>query len=366
MTTTTIHPSFLSLQRNFYLGLHLTVWASMAFLVLLLQPFSWLGPVSGRYWLLQCLVFCLFLALYYVNAYVWVPRVLFRDQTLAFAFLALGSGLAAFTGAAWLSATLGLEEMMSRTLYPGLRHALLSDGVQVFGAPVFSGMAILVLLASTCAAFVQRRHRDSQIRQALESQQMSAELAFLKARLNPHLFFKTLNHIYRHTPADGAQAREAVYALARLMRYMLYETAAGTTYLSKETEFLQDYIDLAMASLNSKVVVSFEKPIFRQDLEMAPMLLVPFVENAFSHAGISGKAARVFIGISQTEGVVDFTVRHTLAVKTTPERQPDRNLALADIRRRLEMLYPGRFRLTTTEHSPEQELEVRLRLELGK
>lgn len=336
----------------------------MAFMLLLLQPFSWLNPASCRFWMLQGLVFCLFLALFYLNANLWVPRVLFKDRTVGFALLALGSGLAAWYGAARLSAAFGLGEVMALTLYPGTDPPRSSGGTGLAGEMVFAGMAFLVLLTSTCAASMHRRYRESQTRQALETQQVSAELAFLKARVNPHLFFKTLHHIYSLTLSDGPRARETVYTLARLMRYMLYETASGVTYLSKETDFLQDYIDLIRASRSNKLVVSFEKPIFLEDLEMAPMLLIPFVENAFSQADHGSQAGRVSIAISQAAGELNFTVRHTRSAKALPERQE--GLDLAGIRHRLELLYPGRFQLNITEKNQDQEFEVHLRLELGE
>lgn len=337
----------------------------MAFMLLLLQPFSWLNPVSSRYWMLQGLIFCLFLALFYVNACLWVPRLLFKNRAVAFAAAALGSGLATWYGAIWLSAAFGLGEVMTRTLYPGQDPVSSVDAGLASGGLVFSGMAFLVLLTSTCAAYSHRQYLESYVRQALETQQANAELAFLKARVNPHLFFKTLHHIYSLTLADGPRARETVYTLARLMRYLLHETASGTTYLSKETDLLQDYIDLFRASLRDKVLVSFEKPIVLNDLEMAPMLLLPFVENAFSQTDRGSQSGKVCIAISQEAGMVDFTVRHTLSPKALTNRQEGNGLDLASIRHRLELLYPGRFALNITEKNKDQEFLVHLRLELG-
>ena len=125
---------------------------------------------------------------------------------------------------------------------------------------------LLVVGLATSVTAVQRAQRDAEARQHLEQQRLEAEqnrleaeqqrlraeqqqleteLSLLKAQINPHFFFNTLNNIYALTIIDGEQARAALHGLSRMMRYVLYETAPGTTLLSQEIDFLRNYVGLS-------------------------------------------------------------------------------------------------------------------------
>ena len=224
---------------------------------------------------------------------------------------------------------------------------------------------LLVLGLGTSVAAVQRGQREAQIRQALEQEKLSTELAWLKAQINPHFFFNTLNNIYALTLLDGDQAREAIHRLSRMMRYVLYDTQNGTAPLSQELLFVRDYIDLMQLRLTDNVRVEYETPAVVHEAPIAPMLLLTFIENAFKH-GVSALAP------SHIRIVVQQPTPHTLEVEVRNSVFEDRPLALdenqgiglANTRRRLALLYPGRHTLTVTELTPEHEYYVHLTLSL--
>lgn len=158
---------------------------------------------------------------------------------------------------------------------------------------------LLVLGLGTSVAAVQRGQREVELRRALEQEKTVTELSWLKAQLNPHFFFNTLNNIYALTLLDGDQAREALHRLSRLMRYVLYETQTGTAPLSQELQFVQDYLDLMQLRLTDDVTLEFERPAPLHDTPVAPLLLLTFVENAFKH-GVSALApSRISIRVRQ-------------------------------------------------------------------
>ncbi|WP_460502192.1 sensor histidine kinase, partial [Hymenobacter agri] len=240
-------------------------------------------------------------------------------------------------------------------------------------APLFNTgvllITLLVLGIATSLAAMQKGQRDAESRLELERRQVATELSLLKAQINPHFFFNTLNNIYALTILDGDQARAALHRLSRMMRYVLYESPAGHTRLSQEISFLQDYIDLMHLRLTTKVQVRFERPDpLSPDPFIAPMLFQPFVENAFKH-GVSATAPSVIsIELRQpTASTVALCVRNTVF----PDRPADADaddepggIGLVNTQRRLDLLYPRAHSVRVNPRTAANEYEVCLHLNL--
>jgi hypothetical protein len=224
---------------------------------------------------------------------------------------------------------------------------------------------LLVLGLSTSVAAVQRGQRETQLRQALEQEKMATELSWLKAQINPHFFFNTLNNIYALTLLDGDQAREALHRLSRMMRYVLYETQATATPLRQELQFVRDYLDLMQLRLTDNVTVQYHTPEVLQDVSVAPMLLLTFVENAFKHGVSALVPCRVAISVRQpTPHTLDVEVRNTVFDDRPVSLDHNSGIGLVNTRRRLELLYPGCHTLRITERTPDHEYLVHLTLTL--
>ncbi len=123
------------------------------------------------------------------------------------------------------------------------------------GGPRLDTMGLLTTMfvpgISTSITVVQKWQHDAQLRQTLEQLRVSSELSVLKAQINPHFFFNTLNTLNTLTLLDGEQARAAIHRLSRMMRHVLYDTAGGLALLSQEIAFVQDYITLMPCSCGS-------------------------------------------------------------------------------------------------------------------
>ncbi len=191
-----------------------------------------------------------------------------------------------------------------------------------------------------------------QERKALVSERNSAELAFLKSQVNPHFLFNTLNNIYSlaYTKSDAAPG--AILKLSELMRYMLYDSnasslAGGSAWvpLSKEVTYLENYVELEKLRVaNAHVQFSIEgnTDLFR----IEPLLLVSFVENAFKHGDLTDAQQPLVIDLSVRNGTLRFD---TLNKKTNRQTDAVGGIGLANVRRRLSLLYPNRHRLRITD-----------------
>lgn len=347
--------------------IHVLVWTTLGVMLLVLQPLSWNVSLPTQFWIMQGVIFCSFVGLFYLIANVWVPRFLFRNKIWLFIFLALVTGVLVFMLLYVTGTWLNLSELMHQAHHanPAPETAAPKREGKFNPGHFFSILNILLILfISTSVAVVQRWRQETKARQDLEQQKISSELSFLKAQINPHFFFNTLNNIYSLTMFNVESARGALHTLSRMMRYVLYETEPGQVPLSKELAFVQDYINLMKLRLTDKIQVTFEQPVSLVDVTIAPMLLLPFVENAFKYGVSTTEPGKIYIGIKQQTRHLEIEVRNTLFAEKRVTLDESSGIGLANTRRRLDLLYPNRYTLTVREQTPENEFLVHLVLDL--
>lgn len=347
--------------RHGYLLIHLLVLFGL--LLLLCQPLAWDIELPPQFWIKQGLLFCLWVGLFYLNIGILVPRLLFQNRVGGFVAAVLGAVAFVMLTSFLIDSWLNLPELMHRAFNPGESFQHRRGGMHV--NPVLVLATLLVLGVSTTIKTVQKWQTDAEIRQSLERQKISSELSFLKAQINPHFFFNTLHSIYALTMINVDTAREALHTLSRMMRYVLYETQSGTTLLSKEIEFLQDYVHLMKLRLTDKVTVTFDRPSPLRDVPVAPMLFLPYVENAFKHGVSALLPSNIYIAICQQGQAVELEVRNTVLPEKRVVLEESSGIGLANTRRRLDLLYPGHYTLAVRESTPENEYLVNLTLNLA-
>ena len=337
----------------------------LGLLLLLCQPLAWDIELPVQFWIKQGVIFILWVGLFYLNTQLLVPRLLFENRIGAFTAAILGAVVFVMLASRLTDQWLNLPELMHQAFNPGEDSKPHRAGGGWHVNPVMLLATLLVLGISTSIKTVQKWQLDTEIRQSLERQKISSELSFLKAQINPHFFFNTLHSIYALTMINIETSREALHTLSRMMRYVLYETQSGTTLLSKEIEFLEDYINLMKLRLTEKVTVIFEKPQPLQDVLVAPMLFLPFVENAFKHGVSALLPSRIHIAIQQQGQAVELDVCNTVLPEKRVVLEESSGIGLANTNRRLDLLYPGQYTLAVTEKTPDNEYCVHLKLNLS-
>ncbi|WP_046244762.1 sensor histidine kinase [Hymenobacter terrenus] len=345
--------------------IHVLVWGLFGLTFLLFQPLTGRLVMPPQFWLKQGLMFTVWVTTFYLTARVSVPRLLFQGRTEWFVLALVGTTVAVVLFSKFLEMSLNLPVLMDKAFEAAAgRPRLVRTGVRFDSMGLLTTMFVLGI--STSITVVQKWQKDAQIRQTLEQQRVSSELLVLKAQINPHFFFNTLNNIYALTLLDGEQARSAIHRLSRMMRYVLYDTAGGHTLLSQEIAFVQDYITLMQLRLDERVTVTFERPEPVRDVPVAPMLLLPFLENAFKHGVAATEASRIFIALRQpAPDVVELEVRNTRLALPSTDLAGSNGIGLANTRRRLDLLYPGQFSLLVEDHTPANEFRVHLTLHIA-
>lgn len=192
-----------------------------------------------------------------------------------------------------------------------------------------SGIAIVIKQLRQQLALAKRQ-------EMLVKEKLETELKYLRNQTNPHFLFNTLNNIYALARKKSDDTPEVVMKLSKLLRFMLYETARPLISIEQEIKMLEDYIDLERIRYSDKLSISFSKEISDEQASISPLLLLPFVENAFKHgAGESRFASFIDINMKLNDGLLFFTVKNT----KEDSGHKEGNIGLNNVKRQLELLY---------------------------
>ena len=201
------------------------------------------------------------------------------------------------------------------------------------------------------------------MRQNERKQKMAeAELAWLKNQINPHFLFNTLNNISSLTQIDADEAQDAVMQLSDLLRYAMYETNKPRVAIAGEVEFMRNYIELMKLRCNEMTSVNAQFSVSNPQAEIAPLLFISLIENAFKHGMNSNAPATIDIRLEQTEEAMTFTCDNTNNPKPTKDRSGS-GIGLENTRRRLELMYHGNYtweQTVTPENIYHTKISIRL------
>jgi two-component system, LytTR family, sensor kinase len=246
------------------------------------------------------------------------------------------------------------------------RYLLFSIGICVLCTAVFFLLHLLVIsssnfinirliVGSTTGTFIlgqcgslvrgfeywienQQRHTE------IENRYLRAENELLKSQISPHFLFNTLNNIDSFIYSQPQKASDTLISLSEMLRYMIYETRTEFVPLSKEIEHLRNYICLQKVRLAHAGAIKVILPENCGQLTIAPLLFLPFVENAFKHVSFTGEETAIAITIQYSDEHILFHCTNNYA----PDRKSHENsgLGLKNVKRRLELLYKDKYRLT--------------------
>jgi len=202
----------------------------------------------------------------------------------------------------------------------------------------------------------------------MERDKFALELSFLKAQVNPHFLFNTLNSVYARVFDTDEQAADLILRLSELMRYNLYETDLPRIALEKELAYLQNYLNLERNRLAQQyVTIDYQESGDARPYQIAPLLLIAFVENAFKH-GVKGTRPGTYVQVRVTVGAggrLVFAVENSVPPKRAVGESASKagGIGLVNVRRRLEALYPGQYALVITPGEGQYAVNLTLQLE---
>ncbi|MBI1768078.1 MAG: histidine kinase [Bacteroidetes bacterium] len=192
----------------------------------------------------------------------------------------------------------------------------------------------------------------------LEVEKLSSELEYLKAQINPHFVFNSINTIYFQIDKQNSSARESLSAFSEMLRYQLYECNGKEIAIEKEMMYLKNYVSLQRMRKDENYTISFVVEENVKDFFISPLLLIPFVENAFKHVSHHPHKNEVRIKIDKHDDTVELSVFNTKEGKTIAEDHP--GIGLKNVKRRLELLYKDRHELVIDDRADSYEVHLSL------
>jgi two-component system, LytTR family, sensor kinase len=230
---------------------------------------------------------------------------------------------------------------------PALLQYYVSKGKMYMPDPYGSVESFVMTFNLTMAAVglnIIKRFLVSQARlKELETSSLKTELAFLKHQINPHFLFNSLNNIYVQSRTNHTDASDSILQLSDLLRYQLYDCGKEKVNLEAEVDYLQNYLKIDRMRKN-KASVDFDVDGSPANIKVAPFLFIPFVENALKHGITMNNETKIRIRFRISAEQVIFEIENTKPEQSLSHTVKG-GIGIANISRRLDLLYPGKYRL---------------------
>jgi two-component system, LytTR family, sensor kinase len=289
--------------------------------------------------------------LVYLTNYVLLPRLFYKKKyawfVVAFIGMIVSSGILKMT-------IIGLvvhDEQMIH-LSGNLKTRIYENVIPHF---------FLVMAGAVVKLMVDYSKLQQQMAETAK-EKAEAELNFLKSQINPHFLFNSLNSVYFLIDKNNSEARESLHKFSDMLRYQLYELNGAKIPVEREVSYLKDYVDMQKLRKDEHYSVEFNSSAQVKGFSIEPLLLVPFVENAFKHIShYPGKNNFVKLVLSRENGHFIFTAENSKEQGKTNERHG--GIGLVNVKRRLELLYSGKHSLNITDDKERYRVELTLKLD---
>lgn len=317
--------------------------------------------ISSRFFVRSSIVLIAIAIVITVNMEVLLPRLYFSKKQLAYVLAALVLVVVVTFLVSWDGAPWG--EYFHRATggrRPG--NYPRSNSIR-YWRHISSAMPYFTSLLGSAvfeiAGFANRKEREAA---EFQNEKLETEMKFLKSQVNPHFLFNALNNIYTLSVLKSEKTPDNLLKLSGMLRYMLYDCRAETVPLQKELEYLHHFIDLNMLKDSRGLNVTLDLDENRPDFPIAPMLFVPFVENAFKHSKIEDlENGWIKIKLNTTDNSVRFEVQNSLPEESYTKDQ-EGGIGLKNVRRRLELVYPGRHDLRIEADTTQFDVHLKINL----
>jgi sensor histidine kinase YesM len=333
--------------------LHLLFWvlSLVLFVVLIFLTRHFRLQAMDFQTAINIIITLLFLAVsVYINLLILLPFFFKKRHYLLFSLLEI-SNIALFICLNYF------VSMAFEGKHPNVLNEMVAEFILVL---VFLVITTLIKFTRDSIAL-----QDATLRiREIERENVESELRALKAQINPHFFFNTLNSIYSLSLDQSEKAPELILKLSELMRYILYETRDDYVSMERQLDFLQNYIYLEQMRTDEKIKIEMEIKGDHTDLMVAPLLFVPFIENAFKHV-VKEKDNPSFIRILFDLTHADklsFFIKNKRYNSSGPVSANNEGIGLANVRKRLNLLYPSRHELKISDTGDVFEVELTLEL----
>ena len=318
---------------------------------------------SSPFWLFASVYFVVF----YFTSYFLIPRLYFKRKYTLYLFSILLLFIAVF----YLSPfdRLMRETRRFQVQQMGVKDHQGRNSANAFRYPnrPFEGIDIvsiylfLSIVAFSMAMQVMKRWRLTEKRAVLaEADKANAELSFLKAQINPHFLFNTLNNIYTLAVTRNENTPECIMKLSNIMRYITDDAGKDFVQVEDEIKFITDYVDLQKLRLGKKAQLTYSVSGELKNKAIAPLLLISFIENVFEHGVSKHEYSPIVIQIHASDEAISFQSENKIFKKN--KRIERTSIGVANSMQRLKYLYPDKHALKINAENGQYDVSLVLQL----
>jgi two-component system, LytTR family, sensor kinase len=314
------------------------------------------------------------LVIFYVNYLLLIPRYFFTGKKIRYFFsvlilITVFYFVSEFSGRVVLissgfQADKPAREQINSTETESKQYRILSIETPSWGIRLSSYCisSMFIIFFSLGLRGLERHSHVESARKELERMKLDSELAFLKNQISPHFFFNTLNNIYSLIDRNTEDSKKALIRFSRLMRYILYDTKQDLTKLSREIEFMNNYIDLMKLRITDSTALQVNFPATCDNIEIPPFLFISLIENAFKHGVGFRENAFIRIDLECDGKNIHFSCVNSFEEYSNSKLEDHSGIGLENIRKRLELLFAGRheFRITKSVSTFDVQLNIHL------
>ena len=317
----------------------------------------------------QILIILTIISFFYLNYFFLIPQFLAKRKFILYIIIILFSiTLFTYTGEfiLFLNRTNNTEQNAEQRVsefkkfneergqhpHPP-RKSSASRGFSIF---------LITFLISTGIKMTHEWFKYDKQKREVENDKLKAELSMLKAQINPHFFFNVLNNICSLARSKSDKTETAIIKLSQLMRYNIYDQKEDKVNLKNEVQFIEDYIDIQKMRIAGSVKISFTKSGNLDLFSIEPMLLFPFVENAFKHGISYEEESKITIDLNIKENQLFFYVYNTVNEANKNEAGKFKGIGLQNVLKRLDLLYADRYSINIKEENKSYEVHLNVKL----
>lgn len=293
------------------------------------------------------------ISIFYINYTLLIPQLLKRYWLYIIALIAL-IGLMAVMKT--VVAVIYRDDILAYTNSKTGKVEYTDLTIYMLGSVFVSGFFII---SSCLIKFMLDWFSNTRIQRSLENERKDMELQFLKSQLNPHFLFNSLNNIYSLAYQKSDKTADAILKLSEIMRYMIYESNDSWVALNKEIEYVKSYIELQKLRFKNGAAVILTLNGEIDDQQIIPLILISFVENAFKHGVANDPEDPIRINIIANQKILHFSITNK---KSNANKDEVGGVGLNNVERRLQLLYPERYKLnivnSATHYTSELMLDI--------
>jgi two-component system LytT family sensor kinase len=338
-------------KKGVRISVHAFLWFLFIIIIITSENVQVNIPISGRLFSNYVIVFLGFIFISYFNMYFLIPKYFKTKRYAVYSIFIIGSILITSELACTIIKNFSPE-------FASLHHNGAGHHFHMF----FSSASIVI--GTSFIYFVGQwiKLQDITIRlREKDAEGSKAELQALKAQINPHFLFNTLNNIYSYSLDKSDKTPDMILKLSELMSYVLHDGRAENVNIQQEIRFIKNYIELEKLRFDQHLELKYHENLNTSSITIAPLLFIPFVENAFKYCSNKrNQAIEIDISFQFLAGTLLFVISNTFEEEDQKTTKKESGIGIENVRKRLKLLYPGKHELLIAQNKNKFTVELKL------